>query len=74
MFQPTKLVYEEDALRKTFFTDHPWELARTRIVVENNGKDAEKDDWGKIAQQHRKLSGERSIIYTFSSNNTAKTE
>lgn len=59
MFQPTRLVYEEDALRKTFFTDHPWELARPRMVLEEDGKDAEKDDWSKISQPHRKLSGER---------------
>lgn len=59
LFQPTRLVYEEDAFRKTFFTDHPWELARPRKVLENDGKDAEKDDWSKISQQHRKLSGER---------------
>lgn len=59
MFQPTKLVYEEDALRKTFFSDHPWELARPRMVIENDGKDAEKDDWSKMVQPHKKLSGER---------------
>ena len=59
MFQPMKLVYEEDALRKTFFSDHPWELARPRMVIENDGKDAEKDDWSKMAQPHKKLSGER---------------
>ncbi|MCJ1424152.1 mitochondrial ribosomal small subunit component [Sticta canariensis] len=58
MFQPTRLVYEEDALRKTFFTDHPWELARPRMVLEEDGKDAEKDDWSRISQPHRKLSGE----------------
>ncbi|MCJ1466317.1 mitochondrial ribosomal small subunit component [Pseudocyphellaria aurata] len=58
MFQPTKLAYKDDELRKTFFTDHPWELARTRIVLENDGKDAEKDNWHQITQPHRKLSGE----------------
>lgn len=45
-------------MRKTFFTDHPWELARPRMVLENDGKDAEKDDWSKIIQPHKKLSGE----------------
>lgn len=58
-FRPPKLVYKEDALRKTFFTDHPWELARPRMVLEDDGKDAEKDDWSKLSQPHRKLSGER---------------
>lgn len=59
LFQPLKIVYEEDALRKTFFTDHPWELARPRMVLENDGKDAERCDWSKMAQPARTLSGER---------------
>lgn len=61
LFQPTKITYEEDKLRKSFFADHPWELARPRLVLENDGRDAEKDDWSKIAQPHRRLSGEKSV-------------
>lgn len=64
LFQPTKVIYEEDQLRKQFFGDHPWELARPRIVLENDGKDAESCDWSKMAQRYRPLSGER---YTLSS-------
>ena len=26
-------------MRRTFFTDHPWELARPRILVEGNKLD-----------------------------------
>ena len=64
LFQPTKVIYEEDQMRKQFFSDHPWELARPRIVLENDGKDAESCDWSKMAQPYRPLSGER---YTLSS-------
>lgn len=59
LFRPVKVIYEEDRLRKQFFTDHPWELARPRMVLENDGKDAENDDWSQMAQRYKPLSGER---------------
>lgn len=59
LFRPQKITYEEDAMRKEFFRDHPWELARPRIVLENDGKDAERDDWSKLSQPGRPLGGER---------------
>ena len=59
LFQPTQVVYEEDELRKQFFADHPWELARPRIVLENDGKDAQSCDWSQMAQRYKPLSGER---------------
>lgn len=46
MFQPVNIGYEEDKLRWEYFNDHPWELARPRVVLENDGRDAEKWDWG----------------------------
>lgn len=58
-FQPTEITYEEDQLRQTFFADHPWELARPRMVLETDGKDREKEDWSKIRQPQRPISGER---------------
>ena len=58
-FQPTQIVYPEDQLRKEFFSDHPWELARPRMVLEVDGKDAERCDWSKMSQTGRALSGER---------------
>lgn len=61
MFQPQTIVYEEDALRKEFFGDHPWELARPRVVLENDGKDWHHDDWSRIQQPGRQLSGERFV-------------
>ena len=45
MFKPLRLSYEEDRLRWEYFNDHPWELARPRVVLENDGRDREKWDW-----------------------------
>jgi small subunit ribosomal protein S23 len=64
MFRPQPIEYEEDRLRKEFYGDHPWELARPRIVLENDGKDGQKCDWSRIQQKGRPLNGER---YVFSS-------
>lgn len=59
LFQPQRIVYEEDTLRKEFFGDHPWELARPRVVLENDGKDAERKDWSLPSQPDRPIDGER---------------
>ena len=59
LFQPQNIHYEEDALRKEFFKDHPWELARPRLVIEDDGKDSQKTDWSRIEQPEKALSGER---------------
>ncbi|KAF1960452.1 37S ribosomal protein Rsm25 [Byssothecium circinans] len=58
MFQPLPIRYEEDRLRSDFFGDHPWELARPRLVVEDSGNDAKKYDWSKIVQPGKQLDGE----------------
>ena len=59
LFQPTKIQYREDRLRSNFFGDHPWELARPRVVLENDGKDYERNDWSKLYQPGRPVTGER---------------
>lgn len=59
MFIPLNIEYEEDRLRKDFYSDHPWELARPRIILENDGKDGQRCDWSKIQQRGRPLNGER---------------
>jgi small subunit ribosomal protein S23 len=59
MFKPAKIVYPEDRIRKAFYKDHPWELARPRMVLEQDGKDGQKYDWSKIEQRGRELNGER---------------
>ena len=58
MFRPQRMVYPEDQLRKDFFGDHPWELARPRVVVEDDGKDARGWEWESIEPRGRQLSGE----------------
>ncbi|KAH6695397.1 37S ribosomal protein Rsm25 [Plectosphaerella plurivora] len=59
IWMPQNIVYEEDALRATFFKEHPWELARPRVVLEADGKDHQKVDWSKgVRQRGIPLSGE----------------
>ncbi|KAF2742463.1 mitochondrial ribosomal protein [Sporormia fimetaria CBS 119925] len=58
MFQPLPIAYPEDKLRSQFFGDHPWELARPRLVVEDSGNDAKGYDWSKIQQPGKQLDGE----------------
>ncbi|KAK5694956.1 mitochondrial ribosomal small subunit component [Elasticomyces elasticus] len=45
LFKPLRLNYEEDRLRWEYFNDHPWELAKPRVVLEDEGRDGEKYDW-----------------------------
>lgn len=59
MFQPLPIAYPEDKLRSEFFNDHPWELARPRIVVEDSGNDAKGYNWETIVQPGKQLDGER---------------
>ncbi|KAB8611405.1 hypothetical protein FH972_025910 [Carpinus fangiana] len=61
MFQPQRISYQEDELRHNFFADHPWELARPRVIVENNGNDHQTWDWSKAHQPGRPVSGESVI-------------
>ncbi|KAI1352745.1 mitochondrial ribosomal protein S25 [Xylaria sp. FL0043] len=51
LFQPQQLVYEEDGLRSQFYKDHPWELARPRMIIEMDGRDAERYDWSRGLRQ-----------------------
>jgi len=61
MYMPQKIEYPEDKLRTQFYRDHPWELARPRVLVENDGKDYLKYDWSKMPQKGKPLDGERSV-------------
>ncbi|KAL4921246.1 mitochondrial ribosomal protein S25 [Aspergillus aurantiobrunneus] len=58
MYLPVEIKYEEDQLRKEFFRDHPWELARPRILLETSGKDFVKYNWKKMQQRGKRLDGE----------------
>lgn len=59
LFKPLPIAYPEDKLRSEFFGEHPWELARPRLVVEDSGNDAKGHDWSKIVQPGKQLDGER---------------
>ena len=59
LFKPQKVSYPEDALRRTFFKDHPWELARPRVVLEDSGDDYRRQHWGSIRAPGGHLSGEK---------------
>lgn len=61
MYKPKSINYTEDELRSEFFSDHPWELARPRVMVETGGGyDAKQWDWGRgIEQPGKQLDGER---------------
>lgn len=62
IYRPQRLSYPEDKLRRTFFMDHPWELARPRTLVEQDGKDYQLVDWSKgLRQQSVPLTGERFV-------------
>lgn len=51
IYKPQRIIHPEDELRRTFFSDHPWELARPRIAVELDGKDAQYVDWSRGLEQ-----------------------
>jgi len=60
LFRPTAIVHPEDQLRQDFYRDHPWELARPKLMLELDGKDARLRDWSKgLRQPGMALSGER---------------
>ena len=61
LFKPLPITYPEDQLRSDFFGDHPWELARPRLIVEDSGNDAKGYDWSKIVQPGKQLDGERHV-------------
>lgn len=59
LYKPVEIVYPEDALRRQFFSDHPWELARPRVILEEDGKDSHHTDWSRLEQPRRPTDGER---------------
>jgi small subunit ribosomal protein S23 len=63
MFQPQNIVYPEDYMRERFYSDHPWELARPRIVLEDDGMDAQRNDWSRLVQPWRQTDGERCVRF-----------
>jgi small subunit ribosomal protein S23 len=59
IFQPVPIRYEEDELRKQFYSDHPWELARPRVVLETSGDDSSLRDYSRnVRSPNAPLNGE----------------
>jgi small subunit ribosomal protein S23 len=58
-FRPLPIAYEEDRLRTIFYKDHPWELARPRVILEDDGVEGPPMEWRTITPPGRQLSGER---------------
>ena len=49
----------EVKIRNRFYNEHPWELARAKVVVEEDGADYSRQDWRKLEQFGKPLDGER---------------
>ncbi|KAK9313737.1 mitochondrial ribosomal protein S25 [Lipomyces starkeyi] len=64
MMKPMEIVYPEDRIRKLFYRQHPWELTRPRIVVEQDALDFQRCDWSKLEQEHKGLDGESVVQRT----------
>lgn len=45
--------------RKQFYKEHPWELARPKVIVEEDGADYVRQDWSRMEQFAKPLDGER---------------
>ncbi|KAH3667908.1 hypothetical protein WICMUC_005186 [Wickerhamomyces mucosus] len=63
-FKIPKLKFVEDELRDVFYKQHPWELSRPKILLENSGDDAAHQDWSRLIQTNKQLDGESVIQRT----------
>ncbi|KAG5354567.1 37S ribosomal protein S25 [Yarrowia sp. B02] len=64
LYEPVHLKFLEDEIREIFYAQHPWELARPKMVVENSGDDHVTQDWSKMHQANKKLDGESVVQRT----------
>lgn len=64
LYRIPKLEYAEDRIRHLFYTNHPWEMARPRNVIENSTPPASSLDWSSIVQTQMRLSGESVVQRT----------
>lgn len=73
LYKIPKLNYVEDELRELFYKQHPWELARPKILLENSGYDTKDQDWSRLTQINTQLDGESVIQRTiYLINNSAE--
>lgn len=61
LFRPQTIHYPEDDLRKEFFSDHPWELARPRVILEDSGTEYQEKTWESVRPEGNELSGEKYV-------------
>lgn len=59
-----KFEFLEDQLRDVFYHQHPWELARPKVLVENTGDEHSKCDWSHMLQLYKPLDGESVVQRT----------
>lgn len=64
LYKMPKIKYVEDQIRRLFYSNHPWELARPRSVLESNGKTHVGRDWSSLRQDGLRLSGESVVQRT----------
>lgn len=64
LYEPVHLKFMEDEIREIFYKQHPWELARPKLIVENSGDDHVTQDWSKMYQANKKLDGESVVQRT----------
>lgn len=62
LYKAPKLKYAEDKLRELFFEQHPWELSRPKMLVENSG--IQDYDWSTLQQLGKPLDGESVVQRT----------
>lgn len=64
LYTPKAISYFEDGIRHLFFEQHPWELARPKLLVETDGKDSSRVNWSTLDQISKKLDGESVVQRT----------
>lgn len=64
LYKVQTIKYFEDQIRALFFKQHPWELARPKLLIENDGNDASKYNWKSIDQPLKALDGESVVQRT----------
>lgn len=64
LYTPKTINYFEDSIRSLFFEQHPWELARPKLLVETDGKDSVRTNWSTLDQISKKLDGESVVQRT----------
>ncbi|KAJ1837953.1 mitochondrial ribosomal small subunit component [Coemansia sp. RSA 2703] len=61
--RPPKIEFPEDRLRREFYKNHPFELARPRILMEVTGQTS--SDWSQLASGRKQVTGEDVIRYQY---------